>query len=485
VKEREIVLVLALAGLPVAAFAQQTPPPRRTPAPVAHVAAAAGPRIPFEMYKLANGLTVILAVDHSAPVVAVDVEHHVGSKNEEVGRTGFAHLFEHVMFNGSEHAPYGTHDRLTNGVGGSYNGSTNNDKTNFFESTPSNNLEALLWAESDRLGFLLPTLDLTKLNLQRDVVKSERRQSVDNVPYGRVGEIMDSHMYPEGHPYHWPVIGSMADLTAASEADVKAFYTKWYGPNNAVLVVSGDFSPIQARAWVQKYFGDIPSGPPVKRPVVAPAHLDAPQRYVYEDHVSSPRLYAAWPGVGIKSADRAALNIMGSILSGDRTQWLSKEFVYDRKWATSVSIRSGSDEDVGTIDLTAVPTPGSDLTNLESAIDSVIDRFKREGPTAEQLKKATASLQYGQYASLESMLGKAQTLASGWIYHNDPAWYAKNVAEAMAVTAADVKRVANMYLGPNRIVLSAVPTGKRELASHADQSTPVTSQFASKQEVGQ
>ena len=446
---------------------------------------AAAPRIPFEMYKLANGLTVVLSVDHSSPVVAVDVEHHVGSKNEETGRTGFAHLFEHVMFNGSLHAPYGTHDRLTNGVGGSYNGSTNNDKTNFFEYTPSNNLEALLWLESDRLGWLLPALDLTKMNAQRDVVKSERRQSTDNVPYGRVGEIMDAQMYPEGHPYHWPVIGSMADLSAASLDDVKSFYNKWYGPNNAVLVIAGDFNPVQVKAWVQKYFGEIPSGPPIKRPTVPAAHLDAPKRFVYEDNVSTPQLYISWPGVGLTSADRAALSIMGSILSGDRTQWLAKEFVYDRKWATSIAIRPGFNESAGDVELTVVPAPGTDLTKLENAIDSVIDRFQGETPTADQMKKATASLQYSQYAQLESMIGKAQNLASGWIYYGDPGWSAKNVQLALAVTPADVKRVANRYLGVNRIVLSAVPMGKRDLASHAAQSAPVTSQFASKQEVGQ
>lgn len=462
----------------------QTPAPK-TDAPRSAPLAARAPRIPFQTYKLANGLTVILSVDHSAPVVAVDVEHHVGSKNEEPGRTGFAHLFEHVMFNGSEHAPYGTHDRLTNGVGGSYNGSTNNDKTNFFEYTPSNNLQSLLWLESDRLGFLLPTLDLTKMNAQRDVVKSERRQSYDNQPFGRVGEIIDAHMYPEGHPYHWPVIGSMTDLSAASLNDVKKFYNKWYGPNNAVLVVVGDFNIPQTRAWIQQYFSDISAGPPVKRPVVAPAHLDAPQRYVYEDNVNAPQLYITWPGVGMASADRAALGVMGSVLTGDRTQWLQKEFVYDRKWATQISVRSSPNEGAGTIGLVVVPAPGVDLTRLESAIDSTLARFKVEGPTAEQMKKATAGLEYGQYAQLESMIGKAQTLASGWVYYGDPGWYARSEAQTLAVTAADVKRVASKYLGPNRIVLSAVPRGKRDLASHAAESTPVTSPFASTKEVGQ
>lgn len=443
-------------------------------------------RIPFERYTLpSNGLTVILSEDHTTPMVAVDVWYHVGSKNEQVGRTGFAHLFEHVMFTGSGHVPYGVHDKYTEGVGGSNNGSTNNDKTNFYESVPSNYLETELWLESDRLGWLLDALDIAKLNAQRDIVKNERRQSYDNRPYGRVNEIMNAELYPEGHPYHWPVIGSMTDLSAASEADVKSFYNKWYAPNNTVLVIAGDFNPVQAKAWVQKYFAAVPRGPAVNRPVVAAAHLDQPKRFVYEDNVSLPELFINWPGAGVTSADRAALGVMGSIISGDRTQWLTQEFVYNRKWASSISLRPNANENAGTVDLTVVPTPGADLTKLESAIDSVIARFKQEGPTAAQMKKATASIEYGSYSRLQSMLGKAVTLASGWIYHDDPGFYAKDVTQTLAVTAADVKRVANTYLGSNRIVLSAVPMGKRNLASNADRSSAITSPFASTQEVGQ
>ena len=472
-KASHFILTLAFA-VPAAAGAQTKPV---TPARSSRMTAAA-PRIPLEEYHLANGLTVLLSVDHSAPVVAVDVEHHVGSKNEEVGRTGFAHLFEHVMFTGSGHVPYGTHDKFTEGVGGSNNGSTNNDKTNFYESVPSNYLQTELWLESDRLGWLLDALDIAKLNAQRDIVKNERRQSYDNRPYGRVGEIMDAELYPEGHPYHWPVIGSMTDLSAASDADVKAFYNKWYGPNNTVLVIVGDFNPAETKAWVQKYFGAIPRGGAITRPVVPAAHLDHAKRFVYEDAVSQPELFIEWPGVGDKSADRAALSIMGSIISGDRTQWLTQEFVYNRKWASSISLRPGMNENAGDVSLSVVPTPGVDLTKLEGAIDSVIDRFRREGPTAEQMKKATAGIEFGSYNRLQSMLGKAMTLASGWIYHDDPAFYAKDLTETLAVTAADVKRVAGIYLGPNRIVLSAVPMGKRNLASHPDESSPITSPFA-------
>ena len=486
---------ITLVALPLALSAQTTAPKKpATTKPAARAtnvtkpsvaASKPGARIPVESYKLANGLTVLLSVDHSAPVVAVDVEHHVGSKNEEVGRTGFAHLFEHVMFTGSGHVAYGLHDKFTEGVGGSNNGSTNNDKTNFYESVPANYLETELWLEADRLGWLLDALDIAKLNAQRDIVKNERRQSYDNRPYGSVGEIMDSEMYPEGHPYHWPVIGSMADLSAASDADVKQFFRQWYGPNNTVLVIAGDIKVAQTKAWVQKYFGEIAASAPVKRPVVADAKLSAPKRFVYEDNVAQPRLFVSWPGVGDKSADRAALNIMSAVVSGDRTQWLSQEFVYKRKWATQISLSSGNNENAGTVDITVVPTPGTDLTKLEIAIDSVIERFKAEGPTAEQMKKATARIEFGSYSRVQNMLGKAMTLANGWIYHNDPSWYATDLAELTAVTSSDVKRVANKYLGVNRIVLSAVPMGKTNLASHPKNSKPITSPFANKKEVTQ
>jgi zinc protease len=236
-------------------------------------------KIPFETYKLPNGLTVILSEDRTTPTVTVDVWYHVGSKNEVLGRTGFAHLFEHVMFTGSGHVPYGLHDKLTEGVGGSNNGSTNNDRTNYFEIIPSNYLESALWIEADRMGFLLDKLDIAKLNAQRDIVKNERRQGVDNQPYGRVSEIFSAAMYPKEHPYSWPVIGYMTDLTAASEEDVKSFFRFYYAPNNATLAVVGDFDPAQTKAWIQKYFGDLPKGKDVQRPSVPLGKLTANKRY--------------------------------------------------------------------------------------------------------------------------------------------------------------------------------------------------------------
>ena len=256
--------------------------------PAATATAPAPPsaiNIPFESYTLPNGLTVILSPDHTTPTRGRDIWYHVGSKNELPGRTGFAHLFEHVMFTGSGHIPYGLHDKLTEGVGGGNNGTTSNDRTNYFENVPSNYLETALWLEADRMGFLLDTLDIAKLNAQRDIVKNERRQGVDNQPYGRVDEILAEATYPPSHPYSWDVIGSMADLSAASEEDVKSFFRVYYAPNNAILAVVGDFDPADARRWVERYFGDLQRGAPITRPTVAPVSLPSVTRLVYEDRV--------------------------------------------------------------------------------------------------------------------------------------------------------------------------------------------------------
>src|SRR5450759_5535622 len=244
--------------------------------------------IPFTTYTLPNGLTVILSVDHTTPTVAVEAWYHVGSKNETAGRTGFAHLFEHVMFTGSGHVPYGLHDKLTEGCGGSNNGTTSNDRTMYFETVPSNYLEAELWLESDRMGYLLDTLDVAKLNAQRDIVKNERRQSVDNQPYGRAGEILSHTICPPSHPYSWDVIGSMEDLSAASEDDVKNFFRLYYAPNNTFLSVVGDIDPVQAKAWIETYFGGLPRGKAITRPSVAPVTLQDEQRLAFEDHVQIP-----------------------------------------------------------------------------------------------------------------------------------------------------------------------------------------------------
>ncbi len=422
-------------------------------------------KIPFERYTLPNGLTVILAPDHATPTVAVTVWYHVGSKNETIGRTGFAHLFEHVMFTGSGHVPYGTHDNLTEGVGGSNNGTTSNDRTTYYEIVPSNYLEDALWLESDRMGFLLDTLDIGKLNAQRDVVKNERRQGIDNQPYGMADEILSGAMYPASHPYSWPVIGSMKDLSAASEEDVKNFFRLYYAPNNAFLSIAGDFQESTARAWVTKYFGGLTRGKPVPRPTANPVTLDKETRLVFEDRVQVPRLYIAWPTVGEKSDDRFALSVLDAVTSGPRTTRLTKALVYDQQAAASLNSYQDSNEDVGQWVLTITPRPGHSLTELEAAADALLDKLKSEGPTAEEIQRATAGLEFEFVSGLQSNLGKSGTLADGAGFHNDPGYFQTEYQKMLAVTPADVKRVANKYLTKGRVVLSIVPMGQLNQAS--------------------
>ncbi len=429
--------------------------------------------IPFETYTLPNGLTVVLSVDRRAPTVAVNIWYHVGSKNEMPGRTGFAHLFEHVMFTGSGHVPYGVHDRLTEGAGGMNNGTTSNDITTYYETVPSNYLETMLWIEADRMGFLLDSLDIAKLNAQRDIVKNERRQRVDNQPYGRVYEVLSRATYPASHPYSWPVIGSMEDLSAASEDDVKNFFRLYYAPNNAFLTIVGDFDTAQAKAWVTKYFDGIPRGNAITRPVVEPVTLSTSQRLVMEDRVQVPRLYIQWPTVGEKNDDRYALSVLGSILSGPRTARLTKALVFDEQAAASVSAGQNTSEDVGEFLVTITPRPGHSLTDLEAAADAVIERLKREGPTAEEVQKATAGEELSFVRGLESNLGKAFQLANGAAIHGDPGHFRIDYQKTLAVTPADIRRVANKYLTAGRVVLSVVPTGQIDQASKAAESSKV------------
>ena len=430
--------------------------------------------IPFEKVTLPNGLTVILSPDKSTPTVTVDVWYHVGSKNEEPGRTGFAHMFEHVMFTGSGNVPYGLHDRLTEGVGGNNNGSTSWDRTNYYENVPANYLETALWMESDRMGFLLDKLDSAKFAAQRDIVQNERRQGTDNQPYGRWFEILAAATYPSSNPYSWPVVGYLTDLKAASLDDVKEFFRLYYAPTNATIAIVGDFDPAQAKRWVTKYFGDLPRGKAITRPTATPPTLTAEKRLVYEDRVQLPRLYMRWPTVGMKHDDTYALNVLADILAGSRTARLTKALVYDNQSAASVSAFQNSAELLGDMNLIIVPRPGNTLTSIEASIDSLIDRLKREGPTSEEIQRSLAGLEYGFVSGLERGLGKAETLISGSVIHGDPGYYRTEYEKMRAVTAADVKRVANTYLGAGRVVLSIVPQGKTDLASKPESSTKVT-----------
>jgi zinc protease len=465
--------LLALSAAPMLE-AQDAPKPQTlTPVPTAKNKIS----IPFEKYTLPNGLTVILSRDTAAPTVAVNFSYHVGSKNEVVGRTGFAHLFEHVMFTGSGHVPYGMHDRLTEGVGGFNNGGTSNDETVYYEQIPANYLETALWMEADRMGWLLDKLDTAKYNAQRSIVQQERKQRVDNVPFGRASEIITSHMYPASNPYSWPVIGHLEDLQAAPVDAVKEFFRQYYAPNNATVSIVGDFEPARAKALVRKYFAEVPRGKPIVRPKPAPVTLPSETRLTFVDSAvtSSPRLFVRWPSASVKSLDQYALNSLGSILAGSRTARLTKELVYDRQLAATVSAGNNSLEEAGTFNITITPRPNVSLTQLEMITDSIIDRIKRDGPTADEVTRAKAGDELQFISGLESNLGKALTLATNQSYFNDPGRsFTVDYPRQQAVTPADVKRVANKYLTKGRIVLSVVPPGQTDKASKASDSRIVT-----------
>jgi zinc protease len=466
-RSRRVPLVLVgfvTALVPLAARTRQAAPANAAPAL----------HIPFEKYTLSNGLTVVLTEDHATPTVSVVVMYHVGSKNEQVGRTGFAHLFEHVMFTGSAHVPYGVQDRLTEGVGGQNNGGTGNDTTTYYEQVPSNYLEHQLWIEADKMGWLLDSLDLTKYNAQRDIVKNERRQRVDNQPYGRAGELMAAAIYPAGHPYSWPVIGSMQDLAAATVDDVKKFFRLYYAPNNTTLVVSGDFNPAATKGWIKKYFDEIPRGQAITRPKAPPVTLDAEKRLYYEDRVQVPQLNLEWPTVGSQDDDNHALDILAYMLTGSRTARLTKSLLYDKELVSDVTASQNSSEDVGQFRITLTPRPGHTLAEIESAADAIVEQLKNDGPTPEELARSKAGLQFAFVSQLESNLGKGFNLAIGQTLYGDPGHvFSVDYPRYQAVTAADVKRVAQKFLGKGRVVLSVVPEGaKDQAAGNARDVTP-------------
>ncbi len=441
--------------------------------------------IPFERYTLPNGLTVILSQDRATPTVAVNVWYHVGSKNEAPGRTGFAHLFEHVMFTGSGHVPYGLHDKLTEGVGGTNNGTTSNDRTTYYETVPSNYLESALWIEADRMGFLLDTLDLAKLNAQRDIVKNERRQSLDNQPYGRAGELLSQATYPSSHPYSWDVIGSMADLSAASEEDVKKLLPAVL---RAEQCVSVDRRRLRSRA------GQDVGGEVFRRRSAGSRDNEAGGQSGEADRREAPRVRRSRAGAASLRAvairrreERRPVCSRRARRDSDRprTARLTKALVFEQQAAANVSARQGSNEDVGEFLMVITPRPGHSLTDLEAAADSVIEKMKADGPTAEEIQKAVAGEELAFIRGLESNLDKAMTLSDGAGFHGDPAFFKTEYQKSLAVTAADVKRVANTYLTKGRVVLSIVPTGKLDQAAKPNESRKVTANLTSRGEVGQ
>ncbi len=413
------------------------------------------PPIKYKEITLKNGLRVIMHEDKSTPVVAVNLWYHVGSKNESTGRTGFAHLFEHMMFQGSKNYVDGW--RGVDELGGNVNGTTNEDRTYYYEVVPSNFLERVLYLEADRMGGLLDAISQEKLDNQRDVVKNERRQRVDNQPYGTMSERIGEIMYPEGHPYHWSVIGSMADLSAASLDDVKAFFRQYYAPNNAVLVIAGDYDEKQAKQWVEKYFGAIARGADITRPNLPEPKLNGEVRKVYEDNVPLPRIAMVWHGVPQFAADEAALDMLGSILSAGRGSRLQSNLVYGREIAQQIGAFNGTNEIGGLFQISALAKPGKTLEEIEKEVNAEIERLKKEPPTAEEMTRALNTRESSAIYGLQTVLGKGGQLSNYAGYLNKPDYFQNDLDRYRKVTPADIQRVANTYLSANRLVMSYVP----------------------------
>jgi len=428
------------------------------------VDAQATPRIQFEKYQLPNGLEVILHQDHSTPIIAVDTWYHVGSGDEQVGRTGFAHLFEHIMFMGSQHVPVGTFDQLLESAGANNNGSTTEDRTNYYEVLPSNALALALWLDADRMGFLLPTMDLPKVDLQRDVVKNERRQRVDNVPYGRADEIILAALYPKTHPYSWPVIGSMSDLSAASLTDVQNFFKTYYAPNNATLTIAGDFDPATVKQLVAQYFGSIPRGPEVKRRLTVPSVTIPRDTFlVLEDKVQLPRVFYTWHSVKGFSKDDAALDILAQIIANDKNSRLYKKLVYDLQIAQNVgAFQDGSRLD-GKFQIDITPKPGQKVADIDQIVQAEIANVINTGVAPRELQRAQNLYKASFLNRLASVLGKAEVLNSYNYFVGNPDYVQQDAARYERVTAADVQRVAKTYLGRPKIVLTVVPEGKKDM----------------------
>jgi zinc protease len=441
--------------------------------PAAVAAQAAPIDIPFQRHVLPNGLTLIIHEDHKAPIVAVNVWYHVGSKNERPGRTGFAHLFEHLMFNGSEN-----HDKEYFGplqqVGVTdINGTTNEDRTNYFQNVPTNALDLVLWLESDRMGHLLGAVTQAKLDEQRGVVQNEKRQGEDQ-PYGRVWDFRTPRVYPASHPYSWPGIGSMEDLAAAKLEDVKGWFQTFYGAANAVLVVAGDVDPTDVKARVEKYFGDIPAGPPTSRQEQWVAKRAGRQQGVMYDRVPQSRVYKVWNVPGWGSADGEQLNLIGNLLSTGKSSRLYQRLVYDDQIATGVNAYGDLREIGGLFVIEATAKPGGDLAKVEQALDEELARFLSTGPTPAELQRVKTGFRAGFVRGVERIGGfggKSDALAQGEVFAGRPDFYKTRLQRVAGATAAQIRTVANRWLSDGDYTLEVLPYGEhRVAASGADRS---------------
>ena len=443
-----VLLVCLLLAIPLSA---------QSPAPLLQV--------PYRLVTLANGLTVILHQDRTVPVVAVNVWYHVGSANERRGRTGFAHLFEHLMFEGSKDVKEGEFDNLLESAGGNNNGSTNNDRTNYVIDVPSNALELALYLESDRMAYLLDAMSPERVNGQRDVVKNERRQSYENRPYGMAEIALDEMLWPENHPYNWPTIGSMEDLTAASYQDVVDFFKKYYAPNNASLVIAGDIDLDRTESLVHKWFDEVPRGAPVE-PVAPPAAmLTSVKKKTMTDKVRLPRLYLAWITPRALAPGDAALDVVSSVLAGGKNSRLYKRLVYDTQMVQTVTARQQSGALGSEFVITATARPGKSIADIQKVIDEELDRLRQQPPELREVQRAVNGIEASFYRAMERVGdfgGKADQLNAYFTAGGGPDYFAEDLARYTSLAPSDVQAAIIGWLpADRRAELTVQPEAQR------------------------
>ncbi len=466
-KNKLIFCALAVAAFGTSLICNPIDSAAQSPASPTHKAAATPskavdipiPDIPYTKFVLKNGLTVLVHEDHKAPIVAVNTWYHVGSKNEKLGKTGFAHLFEHLMFSGSDDFNH-TYINAMERVGATnLNGTTNNDRTNYFENVPTSMLDYALFAESDRMGHLLGVLDQKKLDLQRGVVQNEKRQG-ENQPYGVTEQLIVENTYPVGHPYSWTVIGSMKDLDAASLNDVQEWFKTYYGPNNVTVVVAGDVTPETAREKVEKYYGEIPAGPPIAKQEVWVAKRSGTHRGWVQDRVPQARLYRIWNVPEFGSPEQAQLDLAAQVLGKGKTSRLYKRLVYKDQTATSATASNDANEIGGQFDFTLTANPGADLDKVEKSADQELQNFLKSGPTAAELQLAKTQI-LGSYARIVERIGgfggKSDVLARCQTYTGNPDCYKQYLNWVKSATPASVKKAANEWLSDGDYVLEVHP----------------------------
>jgi zinc protease len=434
--------------------------------------------IPYEKYQLSNGLTVILHEDHSDPLIHVDVTYHVGSAREEIGKSGFAHFFEHMMFQGSDNVADEEHFKIITESGGTLNGSTNRDRTNYYETIPSNQLEKILWLESDRMGFLLDAVTQQKFEVQRSTVKNERGQNYDNRPYGLLYEYLSKNLYPYGHPYSWLTIGYIEELNKVNVDDLKNFFLRWYGPNNATLTIGGDINIKQTLELTEKYFGSIPKGAEVKN-VSYPAPLLTKDRYVsYTDNFAKlPLLAINYPGVPSFNKDEAALDILVGIIGQGKNSIFYKNLVKTRK-AMQASAGDYTSELGGEISFTIVPFVDQSLSDIKKIVDESLLEFEKNGVSEDDLQRFKGEAEANFINGLASVSGKVSNLAAYQTYTGNPNQIGKELKHLQSVTKEDIIRVYNQYIkGKASVILSVLPKGKDIKPVAADNYTIDTTQY--------